>query len=1115
MRNQRLVLFALVALLVLGGGAAVYFLFFNTSDPAGNGGPGHVALQPDSNEAPRVRDNTPVDRPDPVRPKPDNPSDPAKTKDPDPAPPVTPKKTDPVRPNPHEPEPLPGLAPGEEVDTTNWPTRTTEHTIKGKVIYKSDGRSAAGAAVTAEINENGMGWGAREGIPKQLKSAAKVEGSTTSDGAGEFTLTVKLTRKVPPGIGDRDEDGERIKRDISPDDDKSGGLGWAGAEWVLVIARMAGYAPARSGAVYLGSGNEVPPVTLSLAIPAALSGRVIDAVSRKGIAAAKVTLYQADAGGEGWSAPRQATTDADGYFSVNDLGAGTYMYAAEAEGYSVENAMSTGRRVDLTKGGEQNLGDIPLLPAATITGQVVDGETGKPVPSASVELEQNTAWGRSSNSGVSTDAEGRFEIKGAAAGTYSLRASASEYAPTVIPNVVAEAGKSCDAGVIKLGRGFKLTGFVVDGSGQGVAGATVELNERGAQSNWGFDTGSHPLGSSTTDSSGAFTITGLSEASARVSVTAQGYAQLRQDIELKAGMAEVKLRLFKGVRVIGRLLAADGSPAKDISAGVIAHSDRAYQTYKSMADQMRWFGQSGLSVSTGEDGRFVIPNVPPDTYLFVAYPPTGKSLAQDDVRVTETNDVDLGDIRLPGPGSVRVVVTENGQPVSGLKIELRSSMGVWAGGNSDHPSAETDSAGVAMVNDVPAGDAYIMTGRDKDTWDTEILQKRRVMVKTGQTVEFKLELKPADSARVHGRVTLNGKPLFNEILVIGTGDKASFFKQTKPDEAGFYEFPAIGKGSYVMHCRTGDKTMSSLALVNVDLAGELEITRDFAGYGVSGIVSTPNNTAAERASVKVAMTRLNDPTPEVFTQWMKAETPCDADGRFRFENVGPGSYRLTASLVGVGSVTQDVIVSAGDASGVALALANNSGSLRVTLKKLNGTPLSVQNYGFVQLRDAAGTILTFEDQNAGFFMPATGTQVELTTVPAGTYTMVINTAGFLPQEKAGVTITTGTRTDQEIELTAAAELHMTVTNAEITQAQLDAAVVRYFDAQGVEVTKPSSPFDAWSAPPATEAPTLRARYIGPGVAQVKVKLVGFVELTIAVEFEAGKKIEKQETLVAG
>lgn len=1113
MRNQRLVLIALLALLLVGGAAVGWFFVFG-SDPSPRQ---NQAAQTNSDDEPGKAHGSskdgPIDRPAATNQPVDGPG---------PAPTPTPKvnnNPDPVK-VPVTPKPD---TPGQEgPDTKDWPVRTTEHTIKGTIIYKSDGRPASGAAITAEFNDAGQMWGGEAVKTRPVDVAAKLEGSTTSDGAGEFTLVVKLSRKVPPEVHRETEGDERPPaKDISPEDeeeDRRAGRAWQNwgyVENIVVVGRMAGYAPARSGAIWLNQ-TEVPPVKLALAIPAALSGRVIDAVSRTGIAGATVTVYQADAGNAGWTAPRNAQSDKDGYFAISDLGAGTYMYAAQAEGYTTESAMQTGRRVDLTKGGETDLGEIPLLPAGSVTGVVVDAQTGKPLAGATVELEQGNQWGRwSQNQGVS-DAEGRFTIKSVGAGSYTLKATAAEYAMTSQPDVVVEAGKLVDVGQVRMGRGFAFTGTVVDASGTGVAGAVVTIAERGRSSGFGWEGEGRQLGTATTGSNGSFTISGMSECSARVTVTAEGFAQTRVEVELKPAMPAVVLTLLRGLTITGRVLGVDGTPAKEITVGVISHTDPAYQVQKAQPEQMRWFGQAGIQTVTLEDGRFKLANVPPGTYLLLALPASGRGASMDNLKIAGETDLDVGDLRLPAPGSVRVTVTEQGQPVAGLKVELRTGFGGWGGGSdSTVPAGETDATGVVVINDVPAGDAYVRTGRDKDDMDIEIFTKRRIAVKSGQVTEFKLELKPADACRLYGRVTLNGKPQFNEAILLGTGDKASYFKQAKVDEAGFYEFSNVPFGAFVLHLRVADKMITSAASVTVEKGGELEVNRDFAGNAVSGTVNTPKNTPAERAAVKVSMVRLNDGSPDAFVQWLKAETTCNADGRFRLDHAPAGNYRLTASLEGVGSATQDVTVSGSDVTGVTLELANNSGRLRVTVKKVNGTPIAQQNFGLVQLRDAAGSILTFEDQNTGFLMVAAGSETEIPTVPAGTYTVVLTSAGCLPFEKAAVTVTTGSRTDVEVDLTAAAELHLTVTNSEVTQEHLDAALVKYYDAQGVEIPKVVSPFDAWSGSAAAESATLRVRNIGPTVAQVKIKIQGFAELAVAVEFEAGKKIEKQETLVAG
>jgi protocatechuate 3,4-dioxygenase beta subunit len=827
-----------------------------------------------------------------------------------------------------------------------------------------------------------------------------------------------------------------------------------------------------------------------------------------------VQIFQSDAGTDGWTAPRNTTTDKDGYFSVMDLGAGVYTVSASADGYSPDTPWRNGRRVDLSKGGETSVGDIPLLPAATVVGRVVDAETGQGIKGAAIELETTSQFMRFAQHSGRSGEDGSFILPGVAAGQYTLKTQAEGYAPVFRPNFITESGQRVDAGTIRLGRGFAVSGTVVDAEGKPVAGATVMLSERGAATGFGWEPPGTQLGTAQTASNGSFTIGGLIECEARAVVSASGFASARHDVKLAAGMAPLVLRIHRGVSITGRVLLPDGAPAAGALVGVVSHDDPAYNIHKMQPGQMRWFGERGVQATAVSDGTFLLSNVPPGTYLLMAFAGTGRGVSVDDLKV-ETGDLNVGDLRLPAPGTLRVTVTEAGQPVANLRVEARAGMGGWTSGSGGEvvPSAETDASGVALIADVPAGEAYVMTARDKEGAEAELFTRRRVNIKPGQTTEFRIELRSADAARIH--VTLNGRPQFSEVMLLGTGDKASSFKQARLDEAGFFEMVNVVNGNYVLHFRVADKTMSSMVTVAVDKPGDLDVSRDFAGFGVAGKVTTPSNSPSERASVRVSLTRLNDPSPEQFAQWLRAETQCGADGLFRFDHVPAGNYRVTAALAGVGSVSQDVAVSSGDLSGLALELVNNSGRLRVTIKQIVGKPVAQQNFGLAQLRDAAGAIVDLESENAGFFVGLAGTVIDLPTIPAGTYTLVMSSAGCLTLEKAGVVISKGEQTAIEVDLTAAAELHLTVTNSEITQEQLDNAKVRYFDAQGAEITRHTNPFDAWSGAGAPEKPTLVARYIGPGVAKVRVKVQGFAEIELPVEFEPGKKIERNETLVAG
>jgi hypothetical protein len=542
----------------------------------------------------------------------------------------------------------------------------------------------------------------------------------------------------------------------------------------------------------------------------------------------------------------------------------------------------------------------------------------------------------------------------------------------------------------------------------------------------------------------------------------------------------------------------------------IDHNSQAYSLFKTQRSAM-WglaFMGGGSPTTSAEDGSFVLSNVPEGTYLIMAGGQDNQPVFKDHVRIENDREIDVGDLRLPGKGSLRVTVTEDGVPVAELGVSLAQGM---AYGNVSEHQAATDAMGVATIKDVPAGEWFIRTDRDEGTFDTDNT-RRRVQVKEGAVTEFALELRPKDGVHLHGKLTLNGRAAFNDIILIGTGDRADVVKTAKPVEGGFYEFVGLKPGSYVLHARESDRHSTCKIALDLKQEGEFPFDHDFKAFAVSGTVNTPDNSPAQRTKVSVTLVHVENEKPE-FAQWLRGRATPDSDGRFRFENVMPGKYVLSAALDGVGTATAQVTVGSADESGLTLNIAQNSGSIQLTIAKLHGTAVSGNGFGLVSLETPDGAVVNLGESFQGFFMLSEGSRQTIPTVEPGTYTVVVKGSGFLTSRSADVQVANGKATEVTIELTAAAELQLAVSNSEITQQMLDAASVRYFDAEGVELARESNVLDSFGGPaPSFEKPTLVARYLGPKVAEVRVKLAGYTELSVSVQFAAGKKIEKEEAL---
>ncbi|QCB92224.1 carboxypeptidase regulatory-like domain-containing protein [Cellulomonas shaoxiangyii] len=148
-----------------------------------------------------------------------------------------------------------------------------------------------------------------------------------------------------------------------------------------------------------------------------LSGRVTD-VDGEPVAGVRV---EAHGSGLGW-----AVTDASGAWTIGGLPAGSYRIRFEAfaaglapEYWDDAPSMMTGTVVRVAEGEAVAGLDAQLAPGAVVRGRVVD-PAGAPVAFATVSVERLDVPGVPP-SGAYTDADGTYEVRALAAGTYRLK----------------------------------------------------------------------------------------------------------------------------------------------------------------------------------------------------------------------------------------------------------------------------------------------------------------------------------------------------------------------------------------------------------------------------------------------------------------------------------------------------------------------------------------------------------------------------------------------------------------------------------------------------------------------------------------------------------------------
>lgn len=283
-----------------------------------------------------------------------------------------------------------------------------------------------------------------------------------------------------------------------------------------------------------------------------LHGRVRTA-SGAPIGGAAISAYPDDGGSdEAW-----APSGEDGTFVLAGLQPGLYDLDVRAAGFAP-------LRKQLSPGPDD--ADLVLLPGGAITGLVVE-EGDRPVDSYRVVANADRADRRtSSDAGKSVGSpDGRFLLEDVAEGTYVVQVLAPERTPGSVSGLKVAAGRTTDAGTIRLSRGGVVRGTVVDLGGNAIEGATVKAVGPGEGRQRWMD-----LNTAVTDSAGSFEIQGVAPGNATVGAGHPQYAPSDTTVMVDPakGPSEVRLTLQQGGRIEGSARRREGTPLPGLTVSV-------------------------------------------------------------------------------------------------------------------------------------------------------------------------------------------------------------------------------------------------------------------------------------------------------------------------------------------------------------------------------------------------------------------------------------------------------------------------------------------------------------------------------------------------------------------
>jgi protocatechuate 3,4-dioxygenase beta subunit len=214
------------------------------------------------------------------------------------------------------------------------------------------------------------------------------------------------------------------------------------------------------------------PLTIDFALPRKPGKPVIGRVlAPDGKPAAGAAVWAEEKTAEMYARPN-TKTDAKGEFRFEALTPGTLLRASVAK--MLETTQTTqvnGGEADVTLRLEKRV-------VVALSGVVTDSD-GKPIAAARVQvITHEGQFGHGMGTPEVTDAEGRYRIAGlSSSGRYSVDARADGYGVASAKVTLTPGQDTAEAPALQLKAATStITGIVVDGAGQGVAGIGVELN---------------------------------------------------------------------------------------------------------------------------------------------------------------------------------------------------------------------------------------------------------------------------------------------------------------------------------------------------------------------------------------------------------------------------------------------------------------------------------------------------------------------------------------------------------------------------------------------------------------------------------------------------------------